>query len=725
MNEINRTPLTLTLAFLLVLGLLAGVGIFGITNLRTIDQHLSLITNDLQQKLLITVTMRKSARERSLNLHRMILLDDPFEQDEEWLSFNRYGAIFSEARERLEGMPLSAEEHVFIERHRELINENVGVQVETAQLAMAGDREGATRLLVEQALPAQNVVFEHLEAFTRFYEQALEEERRKVEKRYQEILWVGWFAGGIALALGIAIATWTVWRIRRDQEELRLQEQEQRGIIDSMMTGVLTFNERGTIQTFNPAACDIFGYQADEIIGKNINLMIPDEAHSRHEGYMQEHLEDNNLEMVKGDRDVVALRKGGERFPMRIMLSRLPTGQDGLARFIASCIDVSEQREQEIQLRSSQKMEALGKLTGGIAHDYNNMLGVILGYAQIMRLQFGEDENMSRYIKEIEAAGERARKLTERLLAFSRQKPQEPSVFDVCQLLYDDQLMLEKTLTASVELSLALDDQPCMVRLDRDDLGNAILNICINARHAMPYGGRLQIATSHRTLRERDAASRGVSPGEYVEVMIRDSGVGMDDGIKSRIFDPFFSTKGEQGTGLGLSQVYGFVQRSGGGVLVDSMPGEGTAFYLYFPAAHVDDSAEKEPGAVSDSLTGKGAETILVVDDEPRLRKMIESLLKQQGYEVLVAEGAEPALELLESHAVDLLLSDVVMPEVDGIQLATLVSELYPKVIIQLMSGYSGERDHDAPWGTNMLQKPFDNEQLLLRIRTLLDAEPC
>ncbi|WP_126454144.1 PAS domain-containing protein [Sulfuriflexus mobilis] len=386
--------------------------------------------------------------------------------------------------------------------------------------------------------------------------------------------------------------------------------------------------------------------------------------------------------------------------------------------------NITDRKQQEVQLRHSQKMDALGKLTGGIAHDYNNMLGVILGYAELLEGMLGNQPKLQNYAHEIRHAGERGAELTLKLLAFSRKKPADTSSLDINTLIRDVQNLLEKTLTARIKLVLDLADDLWPVWLDSGELEDAIINISINAMHAIEGNGQLTIQTGNESIDSMNAQLLNIEPGDYVALNITDTGCGMDKATVERIFDPFFTTKKDKGTGLGLSQVYGFVERSGGTIKVYSEPGHGTRLSLYFPRHHHANEAER-PAVVQLNLDVGGHETILLVDDEPALLNLMTEILRQQGYRTLSAESARQALEILKTEAVDLLLSDVIMPEMNGYELTAIVQKKYPKIKIQLASGFSDDRNIEMvndDLHQNILRKPFQSQTLLNRIRELLDT---
>jgi len=393
-----------------------------------------------------------------------------------------------------------------------------------------------------------------------------------------------------------------------------------------------------------------------------------------------------------------------------------------VSRIAGIAEDITEYKQQEEQLRRSKKMDALGKLTGGIAHDYNNMLGVILGYAELLGSKLNDQPKLAQYVKEIQYAGERNKILTKKLLSFSKHKLIYAESVNINAILQSQQQMLEKTLTARIKLTYDLEDNLSDVYLDSGDLEDAIVNMSINAMHAIDGNGHISIKTNNIQIDSTDARLLQLEPGEYVSLGITDNGLGMNKEMKEKIFDPFFTTKGEMGTGLGLSQVYGFVERSHGSIKVFSEPGYGTQFILYFPKYKIPktDAEKYETKDLTNKLQGK--EKILIVDDEKSLRDLASEILRQNGYTVICAEGGEQALDILENETFDLMISDVVMPEMDGHRLAAIVREKYPSIKIQLASGFSDEQENDQinqSLTKNMLHKPYTSTALLENIRNL------
>ena len=387
--------------------------------------------------------------------------------------------------------------------------------------------------------------------------------------------------------------------------------------------------------------------------------------------------------------------------------------------------DISEQTIKDEQLRRTQKLDAIGKLTGGVAHDFNNMLGVILGFAELLQDSPDTTEKQKKYLSQITSAGMRASSLTSKLLAISRKDSDTATCVDINQVLLEEQIMLEKTLTVRIKLNLKLHDDLWTIWLEKDELEDAIMNMSINAMHAMPSGGELTLSTQNATLSSVDIRNMEIPAGDYVMLSITDSGTGMTNEILEKIFEPFFTTKDEMGTGLGMSQVYGFVKRSHGTIDVHSELGHGTRITLYFPRYLADDFTDTPSSNKKvDNIQLSGSSTILVVDDEEALRELANDILSDKGYKVLTAENGEEALETLQSNDIDLVLSDVIMPEIDGYKLASVIEENYPEIKIQIISGYADVKDQEilnSSLYIDRLQKPYTAEELLKKIKSHFD----
>ena len=508
--------------------------------------------------------------------------------------------------------------------------------------------------------------------------------------------------------------------------ELVLDETELRNILDGMVDGVISINEKGEIFSFNKSAEKIFGYTAKEILGKNVSLLMPEPDSSNHDTYLKNHTTTGVKHIIDIGRDVIAKRKSGDLFPMRLSVIESPTKIQNKRWFIGSCLDITLYKQQEEQLRRSLKMDALGKLIGGIAHDYNNMLGVILGYAEIISDQYKDDPALTKYISQIQHAGERGRDLTNSLLSYSRKRSSTKDIVLINNVLKDNHRMLSKILTSHIELHMELDNKLWNVYLDKGCLEDVILNISINAMHAMPEGGHLSFKTYNLHINSVDAQVLNISPGDYIKLSISDTGIGMTKDIASHIFEPFFTTKDEKGTGLGLSQVYSFVEQSKGTIKVYSEQGLGTCFSIFLPRQDeklnikgTDDYQEKQ-----NTNTYNGTGKILIVDDEDAIRNISHLILTNHGYDVVEAENAKKALKIIEEENIDVVVSDVIMPDMDGYELAHIIHYKYPHIKIQLCSGFADARGlsvTNESLFNKLLQKPFSSQELLQSIKDLLD----
>ncbi|MBL4608428.1 MAG: PAS domain S-box protein [Pseudomonadales bacterium] len=509
----------------------------------------------------------------------------------------------------------------------------------------------------------------------------------------------------------------------RSEQALQNKEKQQRQMLDSMVDGIITVAESGVVVNFNRAAEKMFVCSTKDIIGKNFSdLVAPSSMSIYNTFFSQCHIDKDDG--YSSNIEVQAQKWDQSNFPLRIFVAKLP-GLNGSDRhYIFSCHDLTDIKQQEEQLRRAQKMDALGKLTGGIAHDYNNMLGIVLGYSELLSAALIEQPKLAKYAQEIYRASERGGKLTKKLLAFSQEKKAEATEMDLNIALHNEQNMLEKILTARVELKLDLEENLWPVYLDSSDLEDAVINLSINALHSMDGQGTLTIKTHN--IKEDEFLSNKIQlvPGDYIQIIFTDTGCGMDEETIARIFDPFYSTKGDLGTGLGLSQVYGFVERSNGAINVYSEIGKGSQFNLYFPR-YLSDSIGKKLDKKEPHNLLKGSETILVVDDERALLEVTSEILSAKGYNVIQASRAKDALKILQEKTVDLLLSDVIMPEMDGYELANIVQKKYPAIKIQLASGFSDNRHVsllDETLRKRMINKPYRGDVLLARVREILDA---
>ena len=504
-----------------------------------------------------------------------------------------------------------------------------------------------------------------------------------------------------------------------------LNENNNIDILNGMVDGVITINQKGIILTYNKAAVAMFGYDSEEVIGKNVSLLMPEPERSAHDSYLKNYITTGEEHIIGIGRDVTALRKNGESFPMRLSVNEYPAKIEGDRWFIGSCQDITLQKQQEEQLKRSLKMEAIGKLTSGISHDYNNVLAIILGYSELLAEKAKDHPEFLGYIEHIRQSAKRAADLTGQLLSISRNRVDSAEDTLINEVLENDRQILAKTLTPKIKLTIKTVDDLWHTFIERGCFEDSILNLSINAMHAMPEGGELDITTSNIQIGSLDAQILNISQGDYVKLTIADTGIGMTDDVVSHIFEPFYSTKGEKGTGLGLSQVFNFVNKFKGTIRVYSEPGHGTRFSLYLPR-----SSNSSPKSQEDELDImmkdelKGTESILIVDDEDNFREMSKEVLSSKGYKIFMASSAEKALALLNNETIDLVFSDVIMPDMDGFELAHIIRYTHPDVKIQLCSGLSkpkGKSVTSELLAKNILEKPFTAKQLLTRVQQVLN----
>ena len=512
---------------------------------------------------------------------------------------------------------------------------------------------------------------------------------------------------------------------RRERErraaDRRIREVESRAglMLDSITDyAMFVIDDRGRVVSWQPGAEHVFGYKAVEIQDQPaVQLFdLGDEAWRRLLADARQH--------GRAERDGPCRKRDGRKFVGATIIRRLQSDDDELAGFVAVTHDVTERRDLEERLRQSQKMEAIGQLAGGIAHDFNNLLTAILGYADWLAQDFGGRDPRRLQVAEIQKAAERAAGLTRQLLAFSRRQMLQPTAIHLSRLIADLVPMLRRVIGEHIEIVSALDPEVTPILGDRGQIEQIVLNLAVNARDAMPKGGRLTIKTSNVWLGEKAVSPDGVA-GQFVLLDVSDSGIGMDDATKARIFEPFFTTKElGRGTGLGLATVYGIVKQMEGMVTVSSEPDQGATFRLYFPEARMRAEAVAA-GRVGASDLPRGKETLLLVEDDEAVRVFLAQVLERHGYRVIAAEHQTAAMDLVREHnePIHLVITDVVMPGGTGPELARAFELVCPGVPVLYISGYADAvlaQQGTLPKAGYFLQKPFSAADLLTRIAQIL-----
>lgn len=531
----------------------------------------------------------------------------------------------------------------------------------------------------------------------------------------------------LALGLAAAVVPGCLWRARKQraaiEAELRESEGRYRAIFETAVDAIIVSDQRGTIREFSKAAERMTGYSAAEVIGQNMRVLLPPALRQEHERYTARYL--------WTVRELEVCRKDGSVFPAHLSIAEWWAG--GHRHFTGILRDLTRQTQEQVertkletQLHQAQKMEAIGNLTGGMAHDFNNMLGVIIGNIDLLRDLKNDDADVDELTREALDAAFRGAELTRRLLAFARQQPLQPQRVDVNGLVSGITRLLSRTLGEDVEISLHLSPELWPVVVDPAQLEASLTNLATNARDAMPDGGRLMVVTGNRWLDDDYAAQHAeVAPGGYVMIEVSDTGSGMTQDVVDRIFEPFFTTKSrDRGTGLGLSMVFGFIKQSGGHISVYSEPGIGTTFRLFLP--RITEAALAVQKEAPPPLAHGRGETVLVVEDNAALRRVVTRQLRELGYRVLAAENAVAGLGLMEQQSIDLLLTDVVMPGgINGRELARRAQQCWPGLKVVFTSGFSEARlNGDAgPLSsfTPLLGKPYRKEDLASAAREALD----
>jgi PAS domain S-box-containing protein len=529
------------------------------------------------------------------------------------------------------------------------------------------------------------------------------------------------------------LAAWTGRSLNKSDAErqraesgLRRSEGRMKSVLDAALDAVIGMDAQGLVVSWNPRAEASFGWSGNEAVGRRLaDLIIPPRYREAHAEGLARFLATGEGPVLGRRIELTALRRDGSEFPVDLTITVLKEGDAPV--FNAFVADITERKRLQAQLLQSQKMDSVGRLAGGVAHDFNNLLGVITGYGELLQKKLPDEPQLKKYVRDILRAAERAAGLTRQLLAFSRKQVLQPLILDLNSVVAEMEKMLRRLIGEDVQLVTVFDDRLRRVQADPGQIEQVLMNLAVNARDAMPRGGRLTIETANVDLDAAYGRSRpGVTPGPHVMLAVSDTGHGMDPEVLSHVFEPFFTTKElGKGTGLGLATVHGIVKQSGGHIFVYSEPEHGTTFKVYLPCLEAVETVVETPPAQEAKLQ-RGSETILLVEDEESLRSIVREILEASGYTVIEARHAGHALEIAEGHStpIHLLMTDVVMPGLSGSELVVRLAASHAETRVLYMSGYTDDAVvlHGVlAADVAFLQKPFTAEALARKVREVLD----
>ena len=600
------------------------------------------------------------------------------------------------------------------------------LEAEALSLVAAGDRAAAVALLESERYTAAKAAFDGRKA--RLLSEArtvVAEADRRTDAR------LAWLVTAAAMSIVLLLVAWG-WIVgargqreqRRLEGALRRSEERLRAVMDVAPVAIIRVDRDYHVQFWNPAAERIFGWTADEVLGRPYPL--GDASHHEEAKALFDRAFDGHTHEAV---EICRIRKDGTPVHIRMWNATIRDDSGEVIGLVGVLADVTEQRALEQRLLQSQKLEAVGQLAGGIAHDFNNVLTAVRGHAELLLEGTPADGAGRQDLEEIRRNADRATRLTRQLLAFSRQQVLQPRVVDLGVVVGGMESMLRRLIGEHIRLELSIQEGLGRVEADPTQIEQVVLNLAVNARDAMGDGGRLLLRLENTELTDEDARSfpYQVLAGRYVRLMVSDTGHGMDEDTRGRVFEPFFTTKGlSHGTGLGLATVFGIVKQSGGYIWVHSEPRRGSDFEILLPRVEKALPRVAGPRAAEVDGTG-GSETVLLVEDDEAVRRLARRVLQRSGYHVLeAAHPAEALRAVVPRHQgpIHLLVTDVVMPEMDGHQLAEHVAALYPGIGTIFMSGYTEDevvRRGIVTGSSIFLQKPFGPRDLTRSVREMLD----